>query len=236
MINPFLLVLFISMIAVSCGPTEEEIKEREAFVADSIKRINEEIRIHNEKIEVGKQLRQNWIKNMIEEIDTELRHANNRLKEIDDFVIGRSLSTKKRQLREQRETISTLKTTKANLQTELAKTNLFKSFDFQCTPEGTINYLFEAAKSNDFSKLRHIGDPYGELGEGLYELTTIEAFPSEVQNEFVNILSEGRIMGEPIINQDTAVIEIAVGYNSDRLNKVKLIKRRKHWYLLSLVM
>jgi len=53
------------------------------------------------------------------------------------------------------------------------------------------------------------------------------------QNRFIQNFENGRIIGKPIIKGDKAEVEFAFGQNSDRLKKMKLIKRMGNWYLES---
>ena len=96
-----------------------------------------------------------------------------------------------------------------------------------------VNYLFEAARSWDFSKLRNLCDPYGENDGDTRAMCLVEMQPRDIQSQFVENFKNARIMGEPKIYGESAEIEIATGSSSNYLQKIQLINRMGKWYLLS---
>lgn len=239
-----LLYALISILLIACGPTEKEIEAHQAFLTDSLRQVSildsinrtnalraEAIRVHEENIEVGKSLKKTWIEGYLLEINQKINAAKAKLSRIDEFEIGRLQSTKDRQLSTQRQVISKLRVTKSSIETEIAKSNLFNSYDFQLTPKGTVEHLFAAAKNNDFNKVRYLSDPYGECEKDVYELCLVEAFSQDLKEEWVSQFSSGRVMGEPKVEDNSAEIEVAIGPDSKILQKIKLIKRLDHWYI-----
>ena len=244
------IVVIISALAflTACGPSKVEIEKRKQFVADSIaaaektadslatvERIRKENqRIHEEKIEVGKELTRTKLQSILESLNKAIRKENGELAEIQEFQLLRSSSTKRKQVRSQTDKINELKQFKSRLEKEIALTHLHESYDFQKSPEGTVKHLFDAAKNKDFSKLRHLKDPYGEYDGNVLELCLIEIEPEDAQSNWISFFENGRLMGEPVINDKNAEIEIAIGRNSDRLERMNLVKRMDKWYLISL--
>lgn len=237
-----LSIVVCSLYVISCGPSQKDI-ERQQFVADSLKvakedslkRIAEEkeqLRIHEEKIEVGKSIKKNFLEGILDQLKQELETEKAKLKRINEFQIGRSLSTKNNQILEQNVKISKIETNISSIEREISYTQLFESFDFQKSPEGTVKYIFSAAKSGDLSKMRHLMDPYGEFNKGIAEICFIEISPDEGKKKWKNFFANGRIMGSPQVKGDLATIEIAVGNSSDRLKSFTLVKRLNRWYLL----
>lgn len=243
----------------SCGPSEEEIKKRELFVADSTqaaiekekaiqdsillveqqqknleKELAEKNRIHEEKIEVGKSIKRTKLNNYLKEIESKLSQEKRKLSEINEFKIGRSSSTKSQQLSEQREVIRQLEVFKEGLEYEISHTYLHQSYDFQNTPKGTVEHLFKSAENDDYSKLRNLIDPYGEFDQDAFVICLVEMYPNEMKTKWKNEFASGRIMGTPKINRQTAEIEIAVGISSNRLETIHLIQRQDKWYIQSI--
>ena len=235
------------MFTYACGPSQEEIKQREQFVkdsteaelarkqavADSIAAAKEEQRIHNEKIEVGKSIKRTRLTNVLDELKKDLSKEKQRLDDIYDFQIGRSVSTKQRQLREQRDEIRELEGFITRLEKEISYTHLHESYDFQNTPLGTVEHLISAARTSDYSKLRNLIDPYGEFEQNVIKISLIEVLSEEMKQEWNSQFLNARIMGSPKIKDNTAQIEVAVGPESDRLETFNLIQRQNKWYILS---
>ena len=242
--NYFLILSLISLI-ISCGPSKEENKKREKFVADSLKIVREDSlarvaeqmeteRIHLEKIEVGKSINKTKLSNILDEVKSQLLTAKRKLDRINEFQLGRSMSTKQQQLSDQQGKINELESFISNVEKEISLTNLFNSFDFQLTPEGTVEHIFSSAKNNDLTKMRHLLDPYGEYDVDAQQICLVEMFPSDGQNEWRKEFANGRIMGVPIIEGDKAEIEIAIGNSSNRLEKIKLVQRKDKWYVIGM--
>ena len=96
-----------------------------------------------------------------------------------------------------------------------------------------MNYIFESAKKGDFSNFRYLCDPYGENDRSIDKICSIELLSTIKKEQFANALKNGRIIGESKVTKDKVEIEFAAGPNSDKLEKIKLIKRNNLWYLYS---
>lgn len=230
-----MLVIFFGLVLNSCGPNKKELETRKQFVEDSltkVKEMQEQERIHKEKIEVGKSIKRTKLKNYLNELKAELVNEKTKLDKINEFQFGRTHETKQRQLHEQQKIISDLEIQIRGIEKEVAMAELFNSFDFQLTPEGTINHIFDAAKSGNLDKMRHLVDPYGEFDTDALMICIVDAFPPEAKERWINSFKNGRIMGEPVINGDQAIVEIAVGPSSNELEKITLVKRMDKWYVL----
>lgn len=247
------IVLSVVVVVLSCGPSQREIEIQEKHVADSIRvvdslefidsvRIADSIslvkeqqleleRIHKEKIEVGKSILKTKLTNILEDFEQQLVSAKRKLNRINEFEFGRSRSTKDRQLSEQNERIDQIKSHIARVEKEIALSNLFQSFDFQETPLGTVEHLFSSAKSRDFSKVRHLLDPYGEYDGDALRICLVEMSPRNEQEIWQHNLENGRIMSEPTIVENNAQLEVAIGPSSSRLEKINLVRRMDKWYL-----
>ncbi len=261
----YFLILGLTSIIMSCGPSQKEIEEREKFVADSLRiakeysiakakeqmekfvadslriakeysiaKAKEQIekeRIHKEKIEVGKSINKRKLKKIFDELTPQLQKEKKKLDQINEFQFGRSLSTKQQQLRNQNEKINELAYFIDKVEKEISMSNLFNSFDFQLTPQGTVEHIFTSAKSGDFSKMRHILDPYGEYDSDAKQICLVEMLPLYRQEEWKRVFENGRMMSDPVIKGDKAEIEIAIGSSSNRLEKINLVRRMDKWYI-----
>lgn len=232
-----ILLLFGIIISISaCGPSAEETKKREQFIADSTKAAiekQEQQRIHQEKIEVGKSIKRTKLNNLLKEVENQLVTEQRNLDEINVFQIGRSSSTKREQVRAQNEVIRQVEVLKKGIEHEISQTHLYESYDFQSSPKGTIEHLIEAAKKEDYSKLRNLVDPYGEFDQDVLTVCLVEMYPSDMKELWKGQFANGRIMGESTVKGDTAKVEIAMGLSSDKLETINLIRRQDKWYLQS---
>lgn len=232
-----ILTIALATLIISCGKNKKEIEQENARIELEQKALaeqKEKERIHLEKIEVGKSKLKMDLTNELDRLKKQLEEEKDYMAEINKFQVGRSSSTKEKQLAEQYQRISQITSYISKLEKEISLTHLRETFDFQDTPEGVIKYLFEAAKNRDFSKLRNLCDPYGENDGDARRICLVEMQPTEMQNRFVENFEKGRIMGEPKIENEVAEIEIAVGPSSDQLEKIKLVKRMDKWYIESL--
>lgn len=229
--NYFLLLVFITL-TISCGKGKNEFEQEQAQIEQN-NLDKEKERIHLEKIEVGKSKLKIYLENEVDRLNKLLEQEEIKLNEINAFQIGRSSDTKEIQLIEQNRKISSLTTNISKIQNEIALSNLRETYEFQDTPVGVVNYLFEAARSWDFSKLRNLCDPYGENDGDARAMCLVEMQPRDIQSQFVENFKNARIMGEPKIFGDSAEIEIATGSSSNYLQKIQLINRMGKWYFKS---
>ncbi|MBL4708429.1 MAG: hypothetical protein JKY48_08340 [Flavobacteriales bacterium] len=202
------------------------------FVLISCSNSEEEKRIHLEKIEVGKSLKVDDLNDRLEELKFSLKTEQKSYLKIKKFQLGRSSSTKRKQLSKQRDELERLKVLLEKTEREISMTNLFNSFEFQKTPEGTVLHIFQSAQLGDYSKMRHLLDPYGEYDNEVKEICLIEMQDEEYQGNWNKLFSYGRIMNKLKETDNEANIEIAIGENSSQLIVLSLVKRLDKWYLI----
>ena len=154
-----------------------------------------------------------------------LPEEKKKLKTIDEFEFPRTSAEKDKQLHQQNQKFSKLSDYIIKYENELAQTNLRETFEFQNTPEGVVNHIFYLARNKDFSKFRHMCDPY----DGTIFLSFMELMPAELQTEFADDYKDGRILGKKVAIGNEAQIEVVVGTN--RLEKINLVKRMDKWYV-----
>lgn len=243
----YLLISTLIFYIFSCGPSNGEIARREKFVADSIQTVKdniakqiEEERIlklekeYLENVEEGSILISNKFRQRIEKVDKQIRIAKSDLDRIYEFQIGRSMDSKREQIRRQNRKIMNLESEQKALKdgAELAK--LDRSFDFQNTPTGTVEHIIYAAKNKDYSNLVFLMDPYGEFNNNVMNLCLVNFMSREDSDHFNENFENSRIISESNYSSDSAMVEIAIGPNSDRLEKINLVKRLDKWYLSSI--
>ncbi len=183
----------------------------------------EELRIHQEKIEVGVEKLKMIFNNQIAQHKKAIEKADQSYKEIDAFEIGRSQETKDKQLLEHFEMVKRYRETVENLQMEYVEIPLHKTYEFQNSPKEVIKHIFYGLEKRDFDKFKHLYDPYLEGNEMALWLCNIKALPEYKKDEFYKDFQNPRIMGEPVLDGNKAIIEIAIGPSSDKLEKIELV-------------
>lgn len=222
------------LLILSCGPSKEEIAIRQKFIADSLQMVKHQQefqRIHQEKIEVGKAINRTNLTKILDDLKNELATADAGLRRINEFQFGRTIYEKDRQLNNQNEVIKELEVFIENVEKEISMTHLYNSFDFQFTPEGTVEHIFYSAQNKDFTKMRHLLDPYGEYEKDAQFICWAEMLPDRHREEWISMFQNGRIMGEAEVKDNIAKLEIAIGSESDRLVNIYLTKRSDKWYI-----
>ena len=94
-----------------------------------------------------------------------------------------------------------------------------------------MKYIFESAKKGDFSNFRNLCDPYGENDDDVSSICNAEILPKRLRNKLQDTFKNGRIIGKTIIKEDSVEIEFAYGLNSNKLEKMEMVKRNNLWYL-----
>lgn len=226
----YILILLMLSLAISCGESQQEVEQEKAEIELQQKELaakKERERIHLEKIEVGESLRKTTLLDEVERYKRMLQEEEQKLQKINEFEFFRTSAEKEEQLRLQNQKIRVLRDYITRYKNEIAYTSLRETFDFQDTPEGVVKHIFESAKNYDFTKFRHICDPY----DGTIGISFIGIMSTEVQTQFVNDYKNGRIIGGSKIEGDLAKVEVAVGAWGNRLEKIDLVKRMDKWYI-----
>lgn len=128
----YILTFGLIITLTACGENSEKQKmvQNELAQREQAKQ-NELKRIHLEKIEVGKDIQRRNLKNELEQLNGKLEKAKNDLKEIEEFQIGRSSSTKEKQVENKKSEIKLMEEYIANIEKEIPLINLHQTFDFQ---------------------------------------------------------------------------------------------------------
>lgn len=244
--NKIYSLLLVITVLTSCQEKTKDTNDLEGISSSEIqsessekkkaqpKWTEEDIRIHKEKIQVGKEKLKMAFNGQIENFQKDLKKTEEELDKIKAFEIGRNQATKDAQLEIQYEKMHFLKETINNLKSEYVKIPLHQNFEFHKSPKDVVEHLFYGFKNKDFEKFRYLGDPYGEYDEGILWLTHLEALPEMLREQYFSEFQNPRIMGEPKIEGNRASIEIAIGPSSNKLETINLIKRLDGWYLLEI--
>ncbi|RME82399.1 MAG: hypothetical protein D6775_11015 [Caldilineae bacterium] len=101
------------------------------------------------------------------------------------------------------------------------------------TPEGTLEAVFEAARTGDFTALAVLCDPLRENDRDTQRICDLTA-DDPLRASFVEYFSSGKLNGEAVISADgnTAEVPFLFGPNGDQEETMRLIKRNGKWYLL----
>lgn len=212
-----LTTILVIFLFISCGQAEKEAEIK---------------RIHLEQVQVGKSLIRTELNNSIDVLKKALSESKRELVEIKKFQIGRYRSTREKQIREQKKVISQIETKISKVEKEISFLHLNQTFPFQDSPIQLVQHLFTAAQIEDFNSFRFLCDPYGTSDSNALQTCMIFIFMNE--DTFIRDYKMGRIIGEPIISNDQAIVEIAFGASANRLKKIHLVKRMNKWYIKSL--
>ncbi len=249
MIKKYIFVLLTLLILSSCGKSKEEIelekakielektklelaektkKEEENKITEQKTELN---KIHEQKVNVGKRKKITELNLMLQKLPQAIEEAEQNIKEINQFKIGRSSSTKEKQLQEARNQLSEIRNYGEKVRNEIAQLEYLKTFDFQKDPTSVMKYIFESAKKGDFTDFRNLCDPYGENDSDVNQICYVEMMTKKQQANLKSQFENGRIIGEAKINGDKAEVEFAFGPSSNRLEKMGMVKRNGLWYI-----
>lgn len=251
MIKNYVIALIIIISFISCGKSEEEIALEKAKIelektkielaektkaAEELKISEEKAekeRIHQQRRNVGKTKKHTGLTSKLQQLNESKKNVENKLKEINKFKLGRSSSTKSKQLEEAQMQLSEVYNMKRKVENEIAQLEHFKTFDFQKNPIDVISFIFESIKNEDYSEFRNLCDPYGENDNDVNYFCYAEMLTKKMQNNLKRDFENARIIGEPKIVGDKAEVEIAFGRSTNQLEKIRLVKRNGLWYLFS---
>lgn len=98
-------------------------------------------------------------------------------------------------------------------------------------PEAVLQTVFDAATTGDFETLANLCDPLGENDgdtQMICDLSTVETD----RESFLEYFSKGKIVGEAVVNGDSAEVPFLFGPDGDAEETMGLIQRDGTWYLL----
>lgn len=212
-----ILLLSISILSVSCNQMSEE-----------------DLLVHNQKVIAGIDKKTATLDKVLENIDTQLKLLLKEYDRVNSFKLFRSSKKRQRQLSDINNKATSLKAYKKR--TEKLKSQLsllHKTFDWQSSPTQVLEKVFEIAKKQTYGEAIFLGDPYGENDADVDGISFVACHPKEVKDQFINTFKNGRIIGEPIVNETQAKIEFLFGPRADKKETMVFVKRKDSWYLSS---
>ncbi|GAK94319.1 hypothetical protein JCM19298_1447 [Nonlabens ulvanivorans] len=252
MIKNYIFVLFALLILTSCGKSKEEIELEKAKIElektklelakknkeeeeNKIRQQKAELnKIHEQKVNVGRRKKMTELNLMLQELPPQaISKAEQNIREINSFQIGRSSSTKEKQLQEANKQLREIQYYGEKLKNEIAQLEYYKTFEFQNNPVSVMEYIFKSAKEGDFSNFRNLCDPYGENDKDVNQICYAEIMTGIQQAELKREFENGRVIGKAKIIGDKAEVEFAFGASSNRLERMRMVKRNELWYLSS---
>ncbi|HUH51033.1 MAG TPA: hypothetical protein VLZ11_02935 [Flavobacterium sp.] len=248
----YIIIIIAILTLTSCGKSKEKLELEKAKIelertklelaeknkADEQIQVSqqnaEKQKIHEQKLNVGKQKRLVELNEQLQQLPGALSQAEAQLNEVNEFHLGRSSTTKEKQIKEASNQLNEIRHYGDKLKNEIAQLEYNETFDFQKTPESLMNYMFKSAKTGNLSNFRYLCDPYAENDSDTKAICYAEMLTQKGREELITGFANGRIMGEPKIKGDKAEIEFAFGPSSSELKKMNLINRNGLWYLMSL--
>jgi len=242
MTKNYVFLLLTVLILSSCGKSKQEMELEKAKLelektklelAEKEKKeeLAEIEKVHKQKVNVGKRKKITELNLMLQKLPQAIEKVEQNIREINQFKIGRSSSTKEEQLQEARTQLREIKDYGEKIKNEIAQLEYHKTFDFQKDPASVMYYIFESAKKGDFSNFRNLCDPYGENDSDVDQICYAEMMMQKQQANLKAEFENGRVIGEPKIDGDKAEVEFAFGPSANRLEKMGMVKRNGLWYL-----
>lgn len=225
--RPCLLLIYLAFVA--CGsPTSKN-----EFVLKGIEkeRAKEELQVYKEKLTLGTKKEILYLTNYLEQIEGELKRIEKKYdalrKSQNSLVQNKNtalLIENRAQIQSFQHQIELIK----NEITESQKT--IQPLALQKEPENLVLQLFTAANNNDFTILRHLGDPFGENDDEISQICHLTMFPKATQNQFIQQFKNGNILESPIIVNNRAQIKVRIDAELLNLETIHLINRKGYWY------
>ena len=103
----------------------------------------------------------------------------------------------------------------------------------QSTPQSTAEMIFSAARSGDFSQLKDLCDPSLQPDHDSRNVCAIATGDDEMKADFKEYFSTGKVVGDPIIQGDKAMVAILFGPDGKKQDSFNMTKKDGKWYLIS---
>jgi len=99
-------------------------------------------------------------------------------------------------------------------------------------PVAVVQALFDAAATENFSALSQLCDPLDENDGDTEDICAITD-DHPLRDEYVQLLSTGKVEGDPLIDIGFASVHFSFGPNNSRSETMRLVLRDGRWYLYS---
>ena len=212
-----LLLFILPILFISCNQMSEE-----------------DLLVHNQKVISGIEKKKNDLSKILNRINQQSNVVSAEWKKVNSFKFLRSSAKKQRQtniLQQKSQKLQDYRKRTEKLMSQLDL--LHKSFEWQDHPKKVLETVFEMAQRRNYAKAIFLADPYDENDTDVDRISFIASSPKDVKDKFTNNFKNGRIIGEPFMNTNTASIEFLFGPNADKKETMKFVKRKDSWYLSS---
>lgn len=102
--------------------------------------------------------------------------------------------------------------------------------DFE-RPKSVVASIFYAARSGDAAHLASLCDPAGEANDSAARVCAVRP-GGDRWSSFARHFARGRLIGEPRVAGERALVNIAYGPDGTAQETVELVRRDGRWYLL----
>jgi hypothetical protein len=103
----------------------------------------------------------------------------------------------------------------------------------QETPRSTLEEVFKAARTGDFTRLPSLCDPEGRNDGDTKQLCQITNATLAAKQDFRLQFRLAHSLEEKYIDEDSAAVTFKFGKKAELIEKMKLVKRNDKWYLIS---
>jgi hypothetical protein len=117
---------------------------------------------------------------------------------------------------------------------EVLNEELSEQYNFQSDPKAVVEEVFNAANTKDYSNLALMLDPQGQSDDPTTNICNVGKATKERELEFIEYFKLGRVIGEPVINGNTAEVQIKFGPDGTKDETFFLVQRNGLWYLGSI--
>lgn len=108
--------------------------------------------------------------------------------------------------------------------------NSTKTENPQASPRSVAETIFNAAKNGSYDGLPALIDTDADSDS---KMIAQAATDKKVQEEFKTYFKNGKVVGEPVINDDKASVNILFGPEGEKEETFEMVKRDGKWYLQS---
>lgn len=106
-------------------------------------------------------------------------------------------------------------------------------YDTQDDPVKIMQVIFEAAKTNNFSKLSELCDPTGSGDNDTKSICNIASQSFQLQKEFKEYFQNGKVIGSALISGNSASVKFQFGPDGNKNEEMHFSKVNGKWYLSS---
>ena len=103
----------------------------------------------------------------------------------------------------------------------------------QSTPKGVAEIIFSAARSGDYSQLKDLCDASLEADGDSKHICDVSSGDDKLKTSFKEYFEKGKVVGEAVIEDDKAKIDITFGPDGTKAETFNMAKKDGKWYMVS---